>query len=407
MSRHYTIKTFFRQVPNELLAKCFKERAVLQDFNWAKIKETRINELFDAWMELPDSQRGELEASFQEVFDLSCKKGLEAILDEANWHLSTAEEIEEFTTKLSALPGHYRRAMTVWLDYPEFWKGATLFYHADSLSYWRKRKNMGNQPAAVDKASREDLAKQIASYHHLVEGRGNNCVVECFKRRDRDYFFAYPEDHSRQDVEWVNGDLGSRLHNPAFEIVFVYSQSEGMLDINYQGSLKKLEPLQEMFCRKILKQASLPLNPEDRRVYELNVLGERDFGFVFSPQSGIQKVNVRKLRLSSRWVEGDKVTLEADPEDNIYAVHDLLNAFGKTDILKRYNITQAELAVTMQADPGKAAKTHKIRITHPNSCSLKYDEIGLKLREMLEASGIEPQEPNFEEDDALEPISFT
>ena len=34
-----------------------------------------------------------------------------------------------------------------------------------------------------------------------------------------------------------------------------------------------------------------------------------------------------------------------------------------------------------------------IRITYPNSCSLKYDEIGLKLRDMLEASGIEPKEP--------------
>jgi hypothetical protein len=32
------------------------------------------------------------------------------------------------------------------------------------------------------------------------------------------------------------------------------------------------------------------------------------------------------------------------------------------------------------------------RLTYPNSCSLKYDEIGLKLRDMLEASGIEPKE---------------
>jgi hypothetical protein len=34
-----------------------------------------------------------------------------------------------------------------------------------------------------------------------------------------------------------------------------------------------------------------------------------------------------------------------------------------------------------------------IRITHPNSCSLKYDEVDLKLRDMLNASGIEPKEP--------------
>ena len=34
-----------------------------------------------------------------------------------------------------------------------------------------------------------------------------------------------------------------------------------------------------------------------------------------------------------------------------------------------------------------------MRITHPNSCSLKYDDVDLKLREMLVASGIEPREP--------------
>ena len=33
-----------------------------------------------------------------------------------------------------------------------------------------------------------------------------------------------------------------------------------------------------------------------------------------------------------------------------------------------------------------------VRITHPNSCSLKYDKSGLQLRKMLEMSGIELKE---------------
>ena len=44
-------------------------------------------------------------------------------------------------------------------------------------------------------------------------------------------------------------------------------------------------------------------------------------------------------------------------------------------------------------DADKPAKSVTILITHPNSCSLKYDELDLKLRDMLEASGIEPKEP--------------
>jgi hypothetical protein len=47
-------------------------------------------------------------------------------------------------------------------------------------------------------------------------------------------------------------------------------------------------------------------------------------------------------------------------------------------------------------DNKKAPKSATIRITYPNSCSLKYDELDLKLRDMLHASGIEPREPTQE-----------
>jgi hypothetical protein len=62
------------------------------------------------------------------------------------------------------------------------------------LPYWRKRKNLLHQPAAVDEASLRELAGLIRDYFHHTEGRGNNCVVEPFRRGERDYFFAYPEE---------------------------------------------------------------------------------------------------------------------------------------------------------------------------------------------------------------------
>jgi hypothetical protein len=54
---------------------------------------------------------------------------------------------------LSELPNHHERAMITFLDHNEFWRGATRFYHADTLPYWPKRKNISNQAAAVDEAS--------------------------------------------------------------------------------------------------------------------------------------------------------------------------------------------------------------------------------------------------------------
>ena len=58
-----------------------------------------------------------------------------------------------------------------------------------------------------------------------------------------------------------------------------------------------------------------------------------------------------------------------------------------------YSVTQVELAASVVMDAEKPPERVSIRITYPNSCSLKYDERDLKLRAMLEASGIELKEP--------------
>jgi hypothetical protein len=74
----------------------------------------------------------------------------------------------------------------------------TLFYHPDSLSYWRNRKNLPHEPVALDMASRSALANLIRTYT-IPKGRGKNCVVELFRRVELDNFFAIP----------VNGSLAA------------------------------------------------------------------------------------------------------------------------------------------------------------------------------------------------------
>jgi hypothetical protein len=184
---------------------------------------------------------------------------------------------------------------------------------------------MPTQTAAVDEASILQLASLIRDYFHHTEGRGKNCVVEPFRRGELDYFFAYPEDYSQQSIEWVNGEFDRRPHNPAFEVIYVYSQKEGSLDLNFRGSYKAIEPLQGMFAQAILKLKKLPPDPKDKRVYDLAPLIKKDFDFSYDVGSGIEKVAVKKLRLSSKMKRGDRITLEADPSANHDAVYDLLD----------------------------------------------------------------------------------
>jgi len=392
MARHYTNKDFFRQMPNALLARYFQERGIFNDLDFSTMKEGKPDELFAAWLVLAEGQRNTMDAEFRDIFEMSCEKGFRAIIDEAEFQLGE-EEFTAWVEMLSALPSHFERAMLVFLDHNACWKGATRFYHADTLSYWRKRKNLPHQAPAVDDASIQQLAGMIRTYFHHTEGRGNNCVVEPFRRGELEYFFAYPEDYSQQSIEWVDGAFDRRPHNPAFEIIYVYSQKEGSLDLHFRGSYKAIEPLQVMFATAILKLDELPPDPKDPRIYDLNPLLQKSFDFTYAVGSGIESVRVKKLRLSSRVKKGDRVTLEADASQAPDAVYTMLDQISKSLPLNLYNITQVELTVSMAAEPGKPARQVPVRITHPNSCSLKYDELDLKLRDMLEASGIEPKEP--------------
>ena len=371
----------------------FQAKGLFEELDIAAMQETKTGSLLKVWLELGEALRDPIDAEFSEIFDICCKKGFLAIIDAVHSRLSeTPEEIPSVIDTLSALPGQYHRAMIVFLDYQEFWKTATLFYGADTLSSWRKRRHLGHRPAVVDKASILQFSSQIADYFHYAEGCGKNCKVEFYRRDGRDYFFVYQEGHSQQTPEWVNGQLENHLHSPVFQVVFLYVQKEGSLDLNFKGSRKATEPLRSIFASTILKLDELPPDPKNNLIYDLNPLINKEFDFIFDVGSGIKNVAVKKMRLSSKGQKGRKITLDDDHTHDAKVIYKDLKDIDKSTPLHQFNVTQVELAVVMAADDDKPEKTHTIRITHPNYCDLKYDKGGLKLRDMLESSGIELKE---------------
>ena len=90
---------------------------------------------------------------------------------------------------------------------------------------------------------------------------------------------------------------------------------------------------------------------------------------------------------------GDRLTLEADAVGHPTAVYDLLTRLGSAAALHLYCVTQVELAASVITDISQPPQRVTIRLTRPNACSLPYDDLGLTLRAMLHASGIEPKAP--------------
>jgi hypothetical protein len=391
MAKHYSTRDFFRNTPNALLARYFAAREVLQDFDFAAIKETKIDALFEAWLAVSEAQRAKMEVDLREIGDMSNEKGVKAIIDEAEYHLSEDGVHETFVAMLMALPGHHERAMTTFLDHPALWKGATRLYHADTLSHWRKRKNLPKEKAATGPADIEALSAAIKDYYQHTEGRAKHCRVEPYRRGELEYFFAFPEDYAQNSPEWEGDELALQSRHPPFEIVFVWDAKDGRLELHLPGDRKTAEAMQAIFAETILKCEELPEDPADRRVYDLFPLRRKEFSFTWDAASGIEHVAVNKLRLSLG--KDRKITLEANPKHDPKAVYALLEKLTPSLPRHEYQISQVGLTASVKVDATAPAKTVPFTISWPSSCSLKHDQIGLKLRAMLEASGIEPKEP--------------
>lgn len=386
MARHYSPRSFFRHVPNAMLMKYFAKRRALTEHDFSEIHETKIEPIYQAWLSLLDTERGEMERDFKEIDMLACEGGVKAIMDEAEWH---GEKLGEL---LSEQKGFHEKAFWVFLERPKYWPAASAFCRADSInsSRWNECRTINHAPARVDDKSIEDLAKILSHYFHNREGRGKNCTVEPYRRGKLDYFFAYPEDYAHASVEWEGAIFKRSARHPAFEIIFVYSEDEGKISLYMKGSKDTKKEVRALFADTILG-LELGEFEEDVHVYDLAPLQGSNPPFQFPPESGIQSVAIKKFRLAINGTK-ERITLETSPEKNPNAIYELRDKLCNTIPLSQMTITQVGIVVSYIVDPvtGKIG-TRSFDVNWPNSCSLKHDGKDAIIRKMLIESGIEPQ----------------
>ena len=77
-----------------------------------------------------------------------------------------------------------------------------------------------------------------------------------------------------------------------------------------------------------------------------------NFVFHYPIDCGIEYVAVKKLRLSLKTGNKERVTVEADPADNPKAVYNLLEQLE----LPPFHVTQAEIKVKFSPTPGTKSR---------------------------------------------------
>ncbi|MFK7848406.1 MAG: hypothetical protein AB8G77_24165 [Rhodothermales bacterium] len=388
MASQYQHRQFFRRVPNTLLARYFDSRDIDLDLDFGKLDETDVEPIFEAFTSLSEKDQASVEIDFQNINGLASEGGIGALLNEAMFY-----DDEAFPEMISPIDGYHAKSMWAFLHKPEYWKGAASLLHADnvSVSFWKKRNDLPNSPPHVDEEDIHQLEKAISHYFYKTEGRGRNCKIEPYRKvsTGKEYLFAYPEDYGQSGVEWERQNLTTRARHPAFEIIFVYCETEGSLDIYAPKNTKAVPELQKIFASTILKLDTLADGTIDKRVYDLDPLANPGFGFQFPVGSGISNVIVTMMRLTLNHRSRRRIVLEADTKHNAMAVYDFLKELAPPP----YFVTQVRIKVVFEAEPGKRAGSKTFTISHPNSCNLNHEGRDAVIRHMLAASRIEPQAP--------------
>ena len=384
MARQYSHTQFFRQAPNALLARYFQQHhQIIKELAFDKLKEFDIAPIFEAFKTLPEEKQAALEAELQDIDSMACQGGIAALTDEAAFYKDN-----DFPKTLASIDGFHGKALWTFLDHNNYWQGGSFLLRSDTIaeSFWKRRNDLPHIKPTVETAAIQQLEQAISDYFYRKQGRGRNCKVEVFHRFDKVYFFAYPEDFAQSAIEWVRNALKSQAHHPAFEIIFVYKQSEGSLDIYAPRNTQYISALQAIFAQCILKADDLDPFASENMTYQLDALANRQFTFIIDANSGIEQAVVSLLRLSLLNGKKRRITIQVDPSHDSTAIYDLLESLN----LPNFHVSQVEIKITFSASHDKQKRTRKVKISHPNWCGLKHDGEDELIRQMLAASGIVP-----------------
>jgi hypothetical protein len=258
--------------------------------------EIDLDLLCQAIQGLTAALRTDVEQDLQDVYQLADEEGQRMIYEEAR------SRGEDLTAVLTELDSTYDSAMWTLLNREALFNELIRFRSADSLSRrsWHSRRGIGTVDVDTTQRAIDRLSLTLSDYLVQKEGRGHRCHIDYLRRSTGHLFIAYPEDFPTTLFEYDDADeLACRRIRPTSDLLFFYSPEAGKLEIFAQGGKKKVQDLQVIFAKAIL---GIGLGPagRDGRIYDLNLLKRRDFGFMIDPTTGLLEIEVKTIHLRDR-----------------------------------------------------------------------------------------------------------
>ena len=365
MSRHFSVPKVLRMTPNRLLKEFFSRLGhELLSLDWRRVGERQVEPLLLTMSWLPRSAQDQIESALAQIFELSCETGWRAVLEVAR-----QDGEVDAVLRLSEQAGSYERAMRIWLDHPKLFEQAALIHQVENLTRWRKRTGLPQVQPRITPASIREFSLALSECLKREEGRGQNCTVEYFRRRDAaDVFVAYPDDFLQTiTLHDEHGQLAPRSIRQTFELVFAFQAEEGTLELFAKVAPALKPKLESVFAQVIL---GADLSPKGgSRPYDLNRLKDRYFCLETDPNDHVA-ASISRLRLDVPHFGRFTVEPTGGSSGDVFEVIDeCLNSHAVC--WEDVNISLATFRFQFEPVSGRQPGSLSFDVTFPDHCCIK------------------------------------
>lgn len=372
MAKSFDLRKQLKLHDNQLLKRLFTTVPAMAEIAWDELKARDVESVVAAWETMGDARR-HFQVVLQDVHELSDPKGQKVLIEEIEWRCP--DRLEEF----AVLKSPADKALWAYLETRPAFDQAAIFARAEALrtgGFANRWNSLPKQPITWSPELKTTLEAEIREFYWNKELRGEICEVHHHQQAGgTDFFFAYlPDWPDKQLIFDDEKNLTPREESYAFSNVFVYSPSEGAIDLVAKGGKKVQLPLRKAFCRAVL---GIEVDDEEplRASYKLDQLIDPAFAFTTQSEDMLAAVRLRRLRIVPRVAVPALEYLElkfsehATRAEILTAINQHLAAHGLGR--SQVSATQASIQLQFVGDGEKKGKKMTFNVSCPNTCDIK------------------------------------
>lgn len=364
-------RKILKKISNPLLREFFTQRGELLDIPWDELTEHKMDPVADAISALETKAQAHIMGVLRDIHYLATPRAIPVLIEEMR-----DMRLHEFED-LQRCQGHADKAMWANLHAQDVFNESISFARADALftgRSWKCRRDLPVVQLEVTQEMCSSLGRALSQHFSGTEGRGKRCEVVHQNRLGKtEFFFANLDDYVEKDtvLDEIADEFIPRSSRRAFEIVFAYTPSSGVLDASLAGGEPAWLKVQPIFTHAVLG-LEIAASPSWKPSFNLDQLLDFNKPFPTDPQDRIVEVRVTRLKLGTTGKKG-YVEIKVDQYGPPSSMQREVQCWLNQEHVNRSGtrVYSATFQLTFAQDERGKSQTMSFDISSLNSCTLK------------------------------------